>query len=212
MRLDCRMSDSKPDLDTAYGLQSPDDNRRLYAEWASTYDADFASRMAYRLPMLVAEAFDGSAPILDVGAGTGLLGQALAAKGVGPVDGIDISAEMLTVAQTKGVYRDLMLADLAQPLTLPFTAYRGVVSSGTFTHGHVGPDAIDALLGIAAPGAVFVLSINAGVYQANGFETKLSKLAGRISEPQITEERIYDDAPDPTHQGDTALIVRFHRF
>lgn len=167
--------------------------------------------MAYRLPELVAAAFEGVGPVLDVGAGTGLLGQALAAKGIGPIDGIDISPQMLAVAQRKGVYRDLMLADLLQPLALPFTAYRGVVSSGTFTHGHVGPDAIAALLGVAAPGARFVISVNTGVYAANGFDRVLGRLEGQITDLELEEAAIYDDAPDPLHREDRALIVRFIR-
>lgn len=204
-----------PSLESAYALRTPDDNRRLYAQWARTYDAEFAATMAYRLPALVAAAFDGAGPVLDVGAGTGLLGQALVAKGVGPVDGLDISAEMLTVARGKGVYRDLMLADLSQPLALPFAAYNGVVSSGTFTHGHVGPDVIAPLLGIAAPGARFVLSVNTGVYAAKGFDRVLGGLGTRIAGLTLEEAAIYGDAADPAsaaeHRDDRALIVRFTR-
>lgn len=200
-----------PSLDAAYALQTPEDNRRLYADWAETYDTGFAAAMAYRLPALVAAAFDGAGPVLDVGAGTGLLGQALAAKGVGPLDGIDISAQMLAVARGKGVYRDLMLADVCQPLALPFAAYTGVVSSGTFTHGHVGPEAIAPLLGVAAPGARFVFSVNSGVYAAKGFDHVLAGLGHRIAALELEEAAIYGDAPDPAHRGDRALIVRFTR-
>ena len=120
------MSKTTPDLDSAYALQTPDDNRKLYADWAETYDSGFAARMAYRLPALVAGAFVGEGPVLDVGAGTGLLGQALAARGVGPIDGIDISEPMLEMARAKAVYRDLMLADLTQPL-----------ASGAIARGHI---------------------------------------------------------------------------
>lgn len=204
-----------PDLDGAYALQTPDDNRRLYADWAASYDSEFAARMAYRLPELVAAAFEGVGegvgPVLDLGAGTGLLGQALVAKGIGPVDGIDISPQMLAVAQGKGIYRDLMLADLSQPLALPFTAYRGVVSSGTFTHGHLGPEAIVPLLGVAAPGARFVLSVNTGVYAAKGFDWVLQGLGGQITDLEMEDAAIYGDAPDPAHRDDRALIVRFTR-
>lgn len=205
------MTEKKADLNTAYAVQSPDDNRRLYAGWAKTYDQDFASRMTFRMPGLVAKAFRGTGPVLDVGAGTGLVGEALAARGVGPIDGIDISPEMLAVARSKGVYRDLIEADLTEPLSLPFTTYRGVVSSGTFTHGHVGPDAIEALLGVAAPGAEFVLTIFSGVYQSKGFDAKLASLAGRITPPEIDRERVYEAAPDPDHRDDISLIVRFRR-
>ncbi|MDN5786214.1 class I SAM-dependent methyltransferase [Pseudorhodobacter sp.] len=205
------MTQNNPDLDKAYALHTPDDNRALYADWAESYDADFAARMAYRLPALVAAAYRGGGPVLDVGAGTGLLGQALAARGVGPVDGLDISPQMLAKARAKGVYRDLMLADVTTALELPFAAYRGVVSSGTFTHGHVGPAAIRALLAVAAPGAQFALSVNKVVYAAEGFAAMLSELAGRIDDVEIDEEPIYADAPDPAHRSDMALIVRFTR-
>ena len=69
-----------PDLEAAYALQTPDDNRRLYAEWATTYDDEFAVDMDYMLPLHVAEAFasvGGQGPVIDLGAGTGLLGAAL---------------------------------------------------------------------------------------------------------------------------------------
>lgn len=200
-----------PSLDSAYALRTPEDNRRLYADWAESYDTGFAKAMAYRLPDLVAAAFDGAGPVLDVGAGTGLLGQALAAKGVGPVDGIDISPQMLAVARTKAVYRDLMLVDLSQPLSLPFAVYNGVVSSGTFTHGHVGPEAIALLLGVAAPGARFVISVNREVYEAKGFDRVLAGLGERITGLELEEAAIYGDAPDLGHRGDRALIVRFVR-
>jgi len=207
------MTKTTPSLDGAYALQTPADNAKLYANWAQTYDIDFAARMAYRLPALVASAFaagfKGHGPVLDVGAGTGLLGQALAASGIGPVDGIDISSEMLAVAQAKGVYRALMQADLTQPLNLHHAPYHGVVSSGTFTHGHVGPEAIAGLLDIAAPSARFVLSVNKGVFTTKGFDVVLNGLAGQITALETQEEAIYADAPDPAHRGDLALIVRF---
>lgn len=198
----------QPDLDSAYALKTPEDNRKLYADWAQSYDEGFAARMAYRLPALVAAAYDGGGPVLDVGAGTGLLGQALAARGFGPVDGIDLSAEMLAVARGKSVYRDLLVADVTQALDLP-QRYAGVVSSGTFTHGHVGPGAIAGLLDVALPGARFVLSVNKAVFEAQGFAAVLVGLAARITGLRLREEAIYDDAPDPAHRGDRAIIVTF---
>lgn len=205
------MEKKHPDLDAAYALQSPDDNRKLYADWANSYDSGFATPMQYRLPGIVADAYRGDGPVLDVGAGTGLVGQALSAHGIGPVDGIDISAPMLAVAREKGVYRDLMIADLTQPLDLPFAAYRGVVSAGTFTHGHVGASAIPNLLTVAAPGARFVFSVNKGVFSSGGFEGVLRGLSEHIHDLTVTEVAIYGDAADPAHRQDTAMIVSFTR-
>ncbi|MEL6702347.1 MAG: methyltransferase, partial [Pseudomonadota bacterium] len=91
----------KPDLDGAYALASQDAIRDLYADWADSYDAAFAAARGYALHSHVAAAFvarGGSGPVLDVGAGTGLVGEVLVEHGVGPVDGMDLSQEMLTVA------------------------------------------------------------------------------------------------------------------
>ena len=204
--------DDPGDLDTAYALRSPEDNRRYYAGWATRYDADFAERMAYRQPSRVAEAFvaaGGTGPVLDVGAGTGLLGVALAATGIGPVDGIDISPEMLEVARAKGPYRHLTAADLTQPLPPMAGAYAGIVSSGTFTHGHLGPEVLDALIAVAAPGAVFAVSVHEGVWETRGFAAALLVLAPRILNLTVTVAPIYESGAEGDHAADTARIVTF---
>lgn len=165
------------DLDAAFSLRGADDCARLYAEWAASYDADFAAGMDYRLPAHVAAAFlahGGTGPVLDVGAGTGLLAMHLRQMGFSAeIDGADLSPEMLETAREKGFYRHLHRADITGPLDLT-GPYGGIVSSGTFTHGHVGPEAIARLETQAAPGALFALSINEGVYRASGFDAALS--------------------------------------
>ena len=37
----------KPNLDAAYALQTPTENRLLYAKWAETYDNDFAENLGW---------------------------------------------------------------------------------------------------------------------------------------------------------------------
>ena len=196
-------------LNSAYGLGGPEDCARLYADWAASYDAAFAHRMDYRLPAHVAAAFlahGGTGPVLDVGAGTGLLAECLVSQGfVGGIDGVDLSSEMLAKAAQKGLYRALYPADITRPVVLT-DLYRGIVSSGTFTHGHVGPDALEHLEALAAPGAVFALSINAGVFVTQGFDRALSRRPGVT----LVEVQIYGPAArdaDPGHALDIGLIA-----
>lgn len=199
-----------PDLDTAYAVRTPDDSRRVYAEWAATYDTDFAARMAYRLPGLVARAYamaGGAGPVLDAGAGTGLLGLALAAKGIGPVDGIDLSPEMLEVARAKGCYRRLCVADLTRPLPRLDAPYAGIVSSGTFTHGHVDARALAPLIEMCASGGIMAFSVNTGVWESGGFARALAALGEQLAEVTLADQDIYADAPDPAHRADRARIV-----
>ena len=110
------------------------------------------------------------------------------------VDGVDISAEMLNVAQTKGVYANLYESDLTQKLPVEDGAYAGVVSAGTFTHGHVGPDALEAVLTVLRPDGRLVISVNAKHWDARGVETVLERLAPLITEDIREDIAIYDAA------------------
>lgn len=195
------------DLDKAYALNGPEDCARLYAEWAASYDTGFAKENDYLLPAHVAAAFlahGGSGPVLDVGAGTGLLALALRESGFsGQVDALDLSAEMLAKAAEKGLYRSLYPADITGPIDLP-EKYRGFVSSGTFTHGHVGPEAFDHLEALAAPGALFAMSINAGVFAASRFDKALA-LRRDVS---LLDVPIYGSASqNAAHAADRAIIA-----
>jgi SAM-dependent methyltransferase len=210
------MSDTTPDLNGAYALQGPDDSRRLYAEWAGSYDSGFAVREDYQLPTHTAREFvraGGQGPVLDVGAGTGLCGAVLKGFGVGPIDATDISAEMLDVAMTKDIYRDAIVADLTEGIPVPPGSYSGIVSSGTFTHGHVGPDGVDHLLRAARHGAQFALSVNAAHYAEQGFEAAFARLvtARAIQKLSLVEVPIYGDLASGPHKDDTAFVVLFER-
>lgn len=207
------MSDQEPDLNAAYALETPEDNRRLYAQWATTYDQTFAERMEYRLPRIVAlvlaEVFAGPGPVLDVGAGTGLVAQNMLMRSMFETDSLDISADMLAVAMAKGLYARAIEADLSGPLDLPDETYGAVVSAGTFTHGHVGPDALDELLRVARKGAVFVLSINAAHFEARGFAAKFAALEPVIDRVEHRVVNIYGPGAEAAHQDDQAHIAVF---
>jgi len=207
------MSDQEPDLNAAYALETPEDNRRLYAQWATTYDQTFAERMEYRLPRIVAlvlaEVFVGPGPVLDVGAGTGLVAQNMLMRSMFEIDALDISADMLAVAMDKGLYARAIEVDLSGPLDLPDDTYGAVVSAGTFTHGHVGPDALDELLRVARKGAVFVLSINAAHFEARGFAAKFAALEPVIDRVEHRVVNIYGPGAEAAHQDDQAHIAVF---
>ncbi len=209
------MTSKTPDLETAYALRTPEESRRLYAEWAGNYDSSFAAREDYQLHIHTARAFvaaGGQGPVLDVGAGTGLCGAVLSDLGVGPIDATDISAEMLDQAMRKDIYRDAIAADLTVGVPAPAGSYSGIVSSGTFTTGHVGPDALDELLRLARHGAQFALSINAQHFQAAGFADKFDSLRTRnIQSFTLKETRIYGDLAAGPHKDDIALIALFEK-
>ena len=168
-------------LERAYSLETDEDTHALYRDWAGTYDTTMLDGLGYVSPALVAGLLADNAPtrdgaVLDVGCGTGLAGAELARRGFTVIDGLDYSAEMLTVARERGIYRKLIEADLNNPLDLPDAAWDAAICSGTFTHGHVGPGCLHELFRVLKPGALFAFSVNAGVWQEMGFEDALERI------------------------------------
>lgn len=206
------MSNKNPDLGEAYSLKTPEDSRRLYSDWARTYDSDFADRMDYQLPERVADAFvdaGGTGPALDVGAGTGLVGVRLSERKIEPVDGTDISQDMLEAARQKRVYRNVFTADITKRVDVSDGTYRGILSAGTFTLGHVGPDALDELFRIAAPGALFAISVNREHWESAGFAAKFFELEGQICNLRLPDVRIYGEGAKGDHASDIGKIAVF---
>ena len=207
------MTSGDPGLENAYALETPEDSVRLYRGWAETYDTGFAERHGYIFARTVAGAFreaGGAGPVLDIGAGTGLVTEALSGL---EVDGIDISPQMLEIAEGKGLYRSTITADLTQPLDMPDASYAGLVSAGTFTHGHVNSDCLPELLRVARTGAIFALGINAQALDLLGFGSALATLVGdmRITPVQFRHERIYAEGSGHEHADDMALIAVFEK-
>ncbi len=178
-----KLAAADPDelLARAYAVQNPGDSLALYKDWADTYDEHLEQGLNYLSPRAVAAVFaeyveDKGAHVLDVGCGTGLTGLAAGAHGFTVLEGIDISPEMLQEAGKKGIYRNLIEADLTKPLDIADGTYDAAISSGTFTHAHVGAGAFDELFRILKPGAVFACTINADVWVENGFGPKIRAL------------------------------------
>jgi SAM-dependent methyltransferase len=99
------------------------------------------------------------ARILDAGAGTGLLGAALRARGFTSLDALDLSPAMLAEAQRKSVYRNLVEARLGDRLPYADGTYDAVVSSGVLTTGHAPASSLDELVRITRPGGHVVFTL-----------------------------------------------------
>ena len=203
-----------PDVDDAYAMKSAEEVKDLYRTWSHSYDAVFSDGQGYQLPREVAQAFvgaGGQGPVLDVGAGTGLVGSLLRGMSVGPIDGIDLSQEMLDVAAMKGDYRGVTACDVTQPLDLRDAPYMGIVSAGTFTLGHIGPEALTYLMDVAATDTTFVISVNAAHFTSAGFEVAFAALGDQIKDLTSRDVRIYDDRADEAHRNDIARLVMFKK-
>ena len=201
---------NKPSLQNAYDLKSPDDNIKLYSVWAETYDISFIDDMQYELHFAVAEEFvlnGGKGLILDVGAGTGAVAEALLQKAKFCIEATDISKEMLKVADSKNIYKRSFFSDLTKEIPVTNSSYDGVVSSGTFTHGHVGPSSISELVRITKPGGLITISINEKHWISLNFESEVEKLNQYTRNYKLKKISIYGEQSKHDHKDDKAVIL-----
>ncbi|XP_013413762.1 methyltransferase-like protein 27 [Lingula anatina] len=164
---------------------SPETLRKIYDAWARKYDADTTGHLGYVGPVEGARKLaewvpDKKAKILDAGAGTGMSGAALHEWGYSNLDALDISAEMLVVAEEKGAYNHLFQDNMAgpEPLKLPSNDYDAILVVGTFTKGHVHADALDELIRVTKPNGLIVFTLRPDMCDdpAYGFTEKLPKI------------------------------------
>ena len=91
---------------------------RLFDDYAPRFDEHLTKNLGYRAPALIAEALSAVAPgrrfasALDLGCGTGLMGEALRGR-VDHLTGVDLSAAMIAKARERGIYDRLIVGDAA---------------------------------------------------------------------------------------------------
>ena len=151
-------------LENAYGLRSSDDVAEFYGGWAEGYEDELAGN-GYATPLRCAAALaeradDASRPIIDLGCGTGLSGLALRDAGFTTIDGCDLSEEMLERARKKGVYRELVAADLTAALPMPAGAYAHAAAVGCLSPEYMPVTVLDDILKALAPRGCLVFSLN----------------------------------------------------
>ena len=172
------------DLDRLYGAGTLEELRAEYERIASAYDDELIGGMGYRSPAAVARVarrlLPPDARILDVGAGTGLLGVALADAGFASPDGLDLSPAMLAEAERKGVYGELKEGRLGEELDYETGAYDGVVAAGVLTAGHAPATCLDELVRITRAGGHVIFTLRSD-QRLPGYDEKIAELsdAGR---------------------------------
>ena len=181
-------------LDRIYALEDESDVRSFYDEAAGDYDEILLAQVGYVSPTICAHAIarylpDKKTALIDLGCGTGLAGEALAALGYTHIDGVDFAARMLAVAKARNCYSKLSLADLNAGTDIPGCSYAAAVSVGVFGQ-HVLPAALDEAIRIIEPGGVFCFSVNERAFDDYGFREKVDTLGaeGRVTCLSLTKE------------------------
>lgn len=174
------MVSDKKILNSIYSAKNHEELMNAYKDWAGNYDSDVNS-FGYVAPKAAGMKLhdllgEPAAKILDVGCGTGLVGEVLSEFGYKDVSALDYSKDMLEVSRNKGVYCDHIQADLTKPLKLADNSFDAIVCVGTFTYGHVGTEAFDEIVRITRPDGIVTFTIRDGAYQDYGYRDKMVEL------------------------------------
>src|ERR1700748_348897 len=86
--------------------------REGYDRWAATYEDTVEDAMDLALLERIEVDWASVGVAADLGCGTGRTGSWLAGRGVGEIDGVDLSPGLLEAARDPGVYRSLGEAEV----------------------------------------------------------------------------------------------------
>ena len=156
----------------------------LYKAWAESYDRDVVEVIGYvghsiTTELLLKYLDNSKAKILDAGCGTGLVGEVLNEKKFKNIVGVDFSQPMLDQALEKNVYQSLGLADLTEKLTFKDNIFDAIVCAGTFTCGHVGPEALSEMLRVTKTGGYISFTVRDQEWDRLPYEKTFKELEER---------------------------------
>lgn len=151
-------------LRKSYGKSTLESVRSHYDEWAASYDIEITEN-GYATPDRCAAALsqfsdDMAAPILDFGCGTGLSGLALKFAGFETIDGLDLSADMLSGAKATGTFRNLDIIEPNAALPHPDGTYANIAAIGVIGAGAAPITVFHALMRTLTTGGKLVFSLN----------------------------------------------------
>jgi len=164
-----------------YKLKTTDEVMKYYDEWGDKdkYNKDMVD-WNYTGPKETAEIYnkyekDKDTLIFDAGCGTGLVGLELKKYSFKNFHGADLSQTLLDTVP-KDLYQKLVKVDLNKPIEVEDNFYGGIMCVGTFTFGHVKPNALDEFIRITKPGGLICFTINEGIHEEYGFDKKIISL------------------------------------
>lgn len=170
----------------------PEDSRRIYDEIARDYCGAVLVRN-YIAPTRLVNLFeevviDKDASILDMGAGTGLVGQKLYEKGYKNLYAADVSPLMLREARSEGVYKALVSADLTAATPFRERSFDHAICVGVLNPKIAPPSILDTSVRMVKPGGYFIFDLEQELYNDHNssYRQKIEQLLddGQVEEIQ----------------------------
>ena len=151
-----------------------DELEGIYKNWASNYESDVINLAGYVGHLITSDLLlnylrNTESTVLDAGCGTGLVGEILYKNNFRNIDGVDFSQEMLNIAHQKNIYQSLKLVDLTKKLVYENNSFDAVICAGTFTCGHLGPEALREMVRITKQGGYICFTVRKQEWEASPY-------------------------------------------
>ena len=165
------------------------DVRTGYGQWVPTYEDTVQDEMDIALLDELSEpAWEALGRVADLGCGTGRTAAWLRRHGVGPIDGVDLTPEMLEVARERGLHERLVEADVADT-GLEAGAYDLVIASLVDEHLPALEPLYAEAARLARPGGhLVVVAFHPHFIMASGMPTHFTGTSG---EPVAIETHVH---------------------
>ena len=161
-----------------YKLKTTNEVMKYYDEWGEKdkYNKDMVE-WNYTGPQETVDVFrryteNKEMLIFDAGCGTGLVGLQLKKFGFKYFHGADLSQKLLDTVP-KLLYQKLIKVDLNKTIDVQDNFYDAIMCVGTFTFGHVKPQALDEFVRITKKDGLICFTINEGIFEEYGFDKKI---------------------------------------
>lgn len=150
---------------------------KFYDSWSEKYEEDLVVIGHYTGHIKCVEAFlklvkelnlTHRIQILDVAAGTGLLGAEIMKHGFENIDGLDSSLGMLSQARKQNIYKNYIHSTIDKFGSIPVNndAYDVLLMANGFAPGQIYPDSLPEMLRVLRPGGYMLWTMKDG-YQTN---------------------------------------------
>ncbi len=168
---------------------------KIYRRWAPVYDVLYARLLRAAHRAIAASSSDAGRDILEIGVGTGLVLPHYAAHC--KIDGIDVSAEMITKAREKVTRKDirqvrsLKIMD-AHELGFPDHSFDAVTLPFVLTLLADPELALNECARVLRPGGQIVIASRLSSGLGSGQDRKSNRAAGALSRPEFSISDFHD--------------------
>ena len=150
------------------------DPEEHYDLWAKQYEKELLEDYGYCAHIIGSKAFSTnelrkSCNIIDIGCGTGLVGESLKSSGFLNISGLDVSSKMIAIAKKKQIYKEFYqkkIENLEGVILKPFEA---LICVGSFGLGHIGPESLVLLVKLVEKNSLIIIFMNAEPFNLENY-------------------------------------------